>query len=127
MIVEEDGKILLAQRSHDPWKGAWNIPAGYVEGAEDPRLAAAREAEEETRIAVEVVDLVDVFHNTDDPRGAGVFVVYRARRIGGEPGATVEVSAVGWFARDEVPERLAGGGQDIAIRAWARSAVRSAR
>jgi hypothetical protein len=37
-----DGRLLLLQRSRDPWRGAWNLPAGYVEADEDPARAAGR-------------------------------------------------------------------------------------
>jgi 8-oxo-dGTP pyrophosphatase MutT (NUDIX family) len=38
---------LLLERTHEPFKGRWNLPAGYVEADESPVQAALRETCEE--------------------------------------------------------------------------------
>jgi NADH pyrophosphatase NudC (nudix superfamily) len=30
-VMEKDAKLLLVRRDQDPWKGCWNLPAGYLE------------------------------------------------------------------------------------------------
>lgn len=118
-LITEDNRLLLLRRAHDPWRGHWNLPAGYLETNESPVEAALRETREETGFEAEVSKLFGVFHFTDDPRGSGLLIVYCARIIGGAPATTPEVSEASWFLATDIPAGLCGGGHTEAIRAWA--------
>jgi NAD+ diphosphatase len=49
IIVEnERGEILFVKRKHDPFKGTWNTPGGFLEPQETGEEAACRELREET-------------------------------------------------------------------------------
>ena len=37
VLIEEKGRILLVRRAHEPQRGWWMLPAGYVEYGEDVR------------------------------------------------------------------------------------------
>lgn len=51
LLRDEDGRVLLV----DPtYKEGWDLPGGMAEANEPPRVAAAREVEEELGVAVEV-------------------------------------------------------------------------
>lgn len=117
-LIEQDGRLLLLERMHEPFKRCWNLPAGYVEADESPMQAALRETCEETGLQVEVVALDDVYFFDDDPRGNGIFIVYRCSVVGGELSASDEGIHPTYWPRDQIPARLAGGGHDQAIRAW---------
>ena len=119
-LIERDQRLLLVLRSHEPFAGRWNLPAGFVEVEESPDEAAQREALEETglRVAVERVD--DVYAYADDPRGHGVLIVYRCTVVGGQLSGSDEGTDVRYVARNELPDGLAGGGHDRAIAAWQR-------
>jgi len=118
VVIEHDGKLLLLQRNHEPWKGAWNIPAGYVEADEDPRDAAQREVREETGLEVEIGELFKVYYYTDDPRGNGVALIYYATALSGTIRLDAESQAARYFAWHEIPTALAGGGHDQVILEW---------
>ena len=92
------------------------MPGGYVDAGEDPRLAAAREAEEEAGITVEVGNVVEVFANPPDEGGA-LFLLYAARWVDGEPKPGDDADDAGFFRRDELPE-LAFGSTAAAIARW---------
>ena len=47
MLVEKDGKVLLAKRLNDTFFGWWCLPGGHNEVGETQRQAAQREANEE--------------------------------------------------------------------------------
>ena len=51
-LIQQDGRLLLLCRQHDPWKGDWYLPAGYVEVDEDPARAVERETYEECGLQV---------------------------------------------------------------------------
>ena len=120
-IVDEGGTILLIKRADEPFKGFWGLPAGYVRWDEPPEAAAARETEEECGLAVEILELLGAYFFKDDPRGNGVLLTYRCRPVSGTARTSSESSEARFFPRDAVPERLAGSGQDQAIRAWQKT------
>ena len=117
-IIEEGDEILLVERANAPFRHSWGLPAGYVEYDESPAEAAARETREETGLRVEVGALAGVYFFTDDPRGNGILIVYRCFPVGGEVRLAAETAQIARFRREAVPEALAGGGHDQAIRAW---------
>jgi 8-oxo-dGTP diphosphatase len=52
-LVDEDGRVLVAQRPEGkPLAGLWEFPGGKVEAGETPEAALIRELEEELGIAV---------------------------------------------------------------------------
>lgn len=103
VIVIRDGEALLVRRRHDPLAGQWSLPAGFVDGGEDPRRAAERECLEETGLEVEVADLVDVIYGREHAAGADLMLVYRAGLIRGEPRADDDASEVRFFGPQELP------------------------
>ena len=57
-LLDGDGRVLIQLR---PWPPGWELPGGHCDAGEDPAVAAAREAEEETGLSVEVGPLVGVY------------------------------------------------------------------
>lgn len=52
IVVNESGHILLIKRKNDPYKGTWDIPAGFVDGLETFEEALKREMKEEIGIDI---------------------------------------------------------------------------
>jgi ADP-ribose pyrophosphatase YjhB (NUDIX family) len=95
------------------------LPSGYCEADEPPRVAAVREAAEETGLTVQAGALAGAYYFDDDPRGSGLLLVYEARAVGGRLGADGQENvAAGYFAPDDLPRPLCGGGHDRAIADW---------
>ena len=117
-LIEKKGKLLLIQRTHDPFINTWNLPAGYVEAHESPTQAVIREIYEETSLKVEIVKLVDIYYFTDDPRGNGILIVYKCKLIGGKPIESSEGKNPTYFTASDIPDNMAGGGHDLAVNAW---------
>ena len=93
VVPSEGGRILLIRRGSDPYEGHWALPGGFVEVGETLESAAAREAEEETGLKVEIVRLIGVYSDPDrDPRGHNVSVAYLARAQDGEPSAASDAA-----------------------------------
>jgi ADP-ribose pyrophosphatase YjhB (NUDIX family) len=120
-LIEHEGRLLLAHRTIPPFEGCWNLPAGYAEADEHPQQTAVREVYEETGLEVEATGLADVYFFSDDPRGNGLLILYHCRVLGGILAASAEGNDLSYFAPHEIPEPLAGGGHDQAIRAWQKS------
>jgi ADP-ribose pyrophosphatase YjhB (NUDIX family) len=103
VLAEKDGKILLVRRVNTPHQGFWTLPAGFVDGAEDPRAAARRECLEETGLEIEIGELIDVIHGLEHPNGASIVIAYRGVVVGGEMKPEDDADAVDFFAKDRLP------------------------
>src|SRR5438445_13432613 len=71
VAVFRDDRLLLVRRVMNPGRGRWALPGGFLDAGEDPRVAAAREAEEEAGVQVEVEGVLDVVVNSAADGGAG--------------------------------------------------------
>jgi len=120
-LIEQEGKLLLLQRTRNPFKHCWNLPAGYAEIDESPVQTAIRETLEETGLQVEAADLVDIYFFDDDPRGNGILIVYRCHITAGGLADSSEGANAIFLTSSEIPTNLAGGGHDQAILAWKQS------
>lgn len=117
-LIEQEGNLLLLKRAQNPWRGWWNFPAGYTEVNEDPAQTAVRETKEETGLDVEVERLLSAYFFDDDPRGNGLMVLYKCHVIGGSLTQTTEALEAKYFSPEMLPENIAGGGHDLAVKAW---------
>lgn len=103
ILVEQDGRVLLVRRVNEPFRGLWTLPAGFVNGGEDPAEAAMRECLEETGLQVRVTRVLDVIAGREHERGADFVIVYLAEALGGELAAADDADAAEWFERGNLP------------------------
>ena len=76
---EAEPRVLLIQRSGEPFKGCWAFPGGFMNMDETTEQCAIRELEEETRLQVSNVILIGAYSKVDrDPRGRTISVAYLA-------------------------------------------------
>ena len=75
VVISNDEKILLVRRKNNPERGKWTLPAGFVDGGEDPVHAAVRECFEETGLKVKVTHLLDVIPGLEHTKGADILIV----------------------------------------------------
>ncbi|HMZ08162.1 MAG TPA: NUDIX domain-containing protein [Anaerolineales bacterium] len=103
VLVEEGSRVLLVQRANEPFRGLWTLPAGFVNGGEDPAEAAARECLEETNLTVKITRVYDVISGREHERGADFIIVYCAEIVSGEMKPADDADAVEWFERNALP------------------------
>jgi ADP-ribose pyrophosphatase YjhB (NUDIX family) len=77
-VPEYEGRILLCKRGIEPRLGYWTIPAGFMENDETLEAGAAREAQEEACIDVEIGSLL-LLANVTHARQVHVFFRSRMR------------------------------------------------
>jgi 8-oxo-dGTP diphosphatase len=71
--------VLLIERRHEPFQGAWALPGGFVDENEALEAAAHRELREETGLEGLCLRQVGAFGDPGrDPRGHTVSVAYVA-------------------------------------------------
>ena len=104
VLIEQDGRVLLVRRAGEPFRGLWSLPAGFINGGEDPAQAAARECLEETGLTVRVTRVLDIISGKEHPRGADFIIVYQAEVIEGELKPDDDADAVEWFERENLPQ-----------------------
>jgi len=104
VIIEENDRVLLVRRVNEPFRGLWTLPAGFVNGGEDPARAAERECLEETGLNVKVSRVSEIIYGREHERGADFVIVYLADVLGGELSPADDADAVEWFAWDQLPE-----------------------
>jgi 8-oxo-dGTP diphosphatase len=84
VLIIREGKIVLVERKHPPYKGYYALPGGFVEEDETVESAAIREAKEETGLDVQIIKLNGVYSDPKrDPRGHVVSICYIAEVVGG--------------------------------------------
>ncbi len=119
VVGNDRGEILLTQRADSGW---WLYPVGWADVGYSPSEIAMKEVLEETGIECEVVSLIAVLDGLrlGFARVPMYSIVFHCRMTGGElQGHPLETSAVGFFARDAMPQPLAGAHRwlDLAFRA----------
>ena len=120
VLVEMEGGVVLIKRGHNPKKGRWALPAGFIEADESIEEAAARECKEETNLDIELIEMfhVDSFPNDPTPQ-SGIIIFYRAKPIGGKliPGDDAAEARI--FAPDALPVDVAFRTHRAALARWA--------
>jgi 8-oxo-dGTP diphosphatase len=105
VVRDEQGRVLLVRRAAGTTRaGRWSIPAGFVDHDEEVRAAAARELVEETGLAAEIGEVLQVASNFHDPAKPTVGVWFAARVLAGDLRAGDDAAEAAYFALDALPE-----------------------
>lgn len=108
IVGNDDGEILLIKRADS---GVWLFPTGWADVGYSAAEVAEKEVHEETGIEVEAVRLISVVDGIRQgfTRMPLYSLVFQCRIVGGElKGHPLEVTDLGFFAQDALPEPLAG-------------------
>jgi 8-oxo-dGTP diphosphatase len=111
VVTDEQGRLLMIQRGHDPGAGLWSIPGGRIEPGETDAQALVRELLEETNLQVKVGKLIGSVQRPGlggaviDIRDYAVTVTGGALRAG-DDAADARWVAAAELARLEVTEGL---------------------
>jgi ADP-ribose pyrophosphatase YjhB (NUDIX family) len=105
VVATWEDKLLMCRRAIEPRRGYWTLPAGFMEMGESPEEGAAREAWEEARAQLEIIDLLSVYSLRHISQ---LQLFYRARLSSPDVSAGPESEEVGLFPFDRLPaEELA--------------------
>jgi 8-oxo-dGTP diphosphatase len=127
-VRDDEGRVLLARRAHEPDAGLWDSPGGFLEEGEEPLDGLRRELLEETGLTIEPGEFVGTYVDTygggsDDP--SVLNLVWEAEIVAGDPAPADDVSELGWFPLDGLPsdEELAFRWLGQSLRSWAEKAL----
>jgi 8-oxo-dGTP diphosphatase len=122
IVLDDEGRVLLARRASDPGAGLWDLLGGFIEEGEDPLAALVREVEEETALRVEPGEYLGAY--PDRYGDGGIFTLnlyWLARIVGGELALDdAELEGVAWFRAEELPDpaEFAFANTVEALREW---------
>lgn len=110
-VRDEQSRYLALRRAREPYRGAWDLPGGFVEPAETPADAIRREIREETGLEAEPERILGAFASRygDDGRWT-VDIGFECRVTGGRWRLDPESSDAAWHPLGELP-RLAFAGE----------------
>jgi 8-oxo-dGTP diphosphatase len=107
VVFDEQGRVLLIRRKHEPYKGHYALPGGFIEVGETAEQCALRELKEETGITANNLKLIGVYSNPNrDPRHHTITAAYLVSVHGQAPTAGDDAAAAE-FVHDATKEKLA--------------------
>jgi mutator protein MutT len=123
LVIDDQGRVLLARRAAEPDVGKWDIPGGFVEEGEHPIDGVKRELREETGLEVEPLELLGMWMDTyggDSTAEATLNLYWIARAVSGDAKPADDVADLRWFAADELPApgELAFVNVPLVLAAW---------
>jgi 8-oxo-dGTP diphosphatase len=105
LVLDDEGRVLLARRAGDPSAGLWDLLGGFIEEGEEPLAALRREIEEETALQIEPGPFLGGYPDRYGDDGIYTLNLYWTAQIsGGELELDEELAEVGWFGPEELPE-----------------------
>lgn len=104
IIIETNGGIVLIERRNEPL--GWALPGGFVDYGETLEDAAAREAKEETSLAISNLRLLGCYSDPGrDPRQHAISTIFVAEGSG-VPLAADDAVNLAVFALNSLPGNL---------------------
>ena len=108
--VFKDNKILLVKERED---NCWTLPGGWADVCETAATGVVREVVEESGYLVDNPRLIRIkdraIHNYKPEYPFHIYkLFFICDLIGGEATANIEVSEIGFFGLDEIPELSSG-------------------
>ena len=109
LFLIRDGKVLLLRRFNTGYEdGKYSVIAGHLEGDEEIKTAAIREAQEEVGIEISPLDLrvVGVMHRKSNDERIDFFLVatsWSGEITNREPDRCDQLA---WFDLDELPQNV---------------------
>lgn len=108
-LILRAGEVLLLRRTRPPYRGAWDIPGGFLGPEELPWEGAVREVQEEAGLEIQQRGFLGFYSDVYAYQGelTTTLNIYFVAEAQGEPVAQEEADACGWFSLDALPERIA--------------------
>jgi len=109
LFLTRDGEVLLLRRFNTGYEdGRYSVIAGHLDGGEEVKAAAIREAREEAgiRIAPDDLAVVGVMHRLSNDERVDFFVAasrWRGEIVNAEP---AKCDRLAWFPLDHLPDTV---------------------
>jgi ADP-ribose pyrophosphatase YjhB (NUDIX family) len=107
-VVDDERRVLLARRAHEPDAGRWDLLGGFLDEGERPLDGLRRELHEETGLEIDPGEFLGSYVDSygDGPLATSVLnLVWEARIVAGDARPADDVSELRWFELDALPPR----------------------
>ncbi len=118
VIKDDEGRLLLIKRGHEPAAGLWSLPGGRIEPGETDIQALIREIAEETGLEIEAGHLLGAVQR---PGRQGTVIDirdYTATVIGGTLSAGDDAADARWVDVAELDGLALTDGLVEALTSW---------
>lgn len=118
VIKDDQGRLLLIKRGHEPGAGLWSLPGGRIEPGETDAEALVREMREETGLEVQAGPLLGSVRR---PAPGGMVLDirdYAATITGGTLRPGDDAADARWVAPSELPSMPVTEGLVQALTGW---------
>ena len=110
-LIMKSSKVLLVKRAEKPYRGWWDLPAGYIGRGESAEDTLRREMKEELGIEIKFKKFLGAYPGTatsGPDRFHVLSLVYLASPVG-TPNVSdkKEIKEFGWFAKSDFPKKIA--------------------
>ena len=108
--AEGQTQVLLINRGHEPYRGKWAVPGGFIEIEEELEDAVARELQEETGLTGVRLEQMRTFGKCGrDPRGRQISVAFTGVAAEGHERirAGDDAAKAQWFDIENLPKDMA--------------------
>lgn len=102
IVFMRHGKILLAKRGIEPYKGKYGLPGGFLNYGEEAEAAAKREAMEETSLTIHSCHIIAAHTVQYIQNETAISLVYFADSWSGEITAHDDVAKLVWRPIDDI-------------------------
>ncbi len=100
-IIENNGKILLIKRNHEPFNQYWGLPGGHIDKEENAEQAIIREVKEETNLDFKPKFLLFAEEKFKKIKWHAC-VYFFSGKARGKVKLSKEHTAFGWFTQAEI-------------------------
>jgi 8-oxo-dGTP diphosphatase len=118
VIKDDEGRLLLIKRGHEPSAGLWSLPGGRIEPGETDAEALVREMREETGLEIEAGHLLGTVQR---PGRQGTVIDirdYTATVIGGTLRPGDDAADARWVSTGELDTLPLTDGLVEALTGW---------
>lgn len=105
LLLNDRHEVLLGRRTHDPNKGSFDIPGGFLQPNESAEAAARREVQEESGLTdIEILDLLGTFPDRYGDETYTINMFYVGLLKSGEPRSADDIEDLRWYPIDSLPQ-----------------------
>ena len=118
IITDEQGRLLLIRRGHEPGAGLWSLPGGRIEPGETDAEALVREMREETGLVVQPGRLLGTVRRPGQDGNVLDIRDYAATVIGGTLRPGDDAADARWVSTGELELLALTEGLVEALTGW---------
>ena len=107
ILHNKKNELLLVKRKHNPQKGLWDLPGGFININETVEESVHREVREELNIRISNIQYMSSFYDTYEFRGIKAYTIcflFKANMINPkELKPSDDAESLDFFAPDNIP------------------------